>query len=114
MKGPYNIEKLLRSSREADEKYLRHIFKPTPKPTKVEVLGFLALAFLGRCIVVGLPIYVGCYASLFIMGVFSSHSDALFGIGGPAAERATLYLSPIGAVIWCSISVYREVRTKSL
>jgi hypothetical protein len=117
MKKPPPIEESLRSrqeafvqsSREAFERWL-HSPKPATSVSWVEAVGFLILTFLGRCILVGLPIYVGCCSSLFVMAVFSSHSDALFRIGLPVAEKATLYLSPVGAAVWSAFSVYRSFR----
>ena len=44
------------------------------------------------------------------MAVFSAHSDALFRIGVPAAQKATLWLSPVGGVIWYGIIAYRMLR----
>jgi len=60
--------------------------------------------------VVGLATYAGCVASLVVMAVFSSHSDVLFRIGFPATEKATLYLTPAGALVWSAVGVYRMYR----
>ena len=107
-KRRYSVEEMLRSNREAHQRWLRP-FKnrePTPPPHWIELVGFLLLNFLARCILVGLPIYIGCCASLFVMALFSSHGDALFRIGLPAAQKAFLYLSPVGGLIWSAVSVY--------
>ncbi len=55
------------------------VFKPSPHATWIEVVGFVFLTFLGRCILVGLAAYIGCYASLVIMWIFSKHPDAYSG-----------------------------------
>ena len=52
-------------------------------------------------------------ALLAAMSLFSSHSDALFRIGLPAAEKAALYLSPVAALIWSAVSVYRLLRRRA-
>ena len=98
-----------RSSRQAWQEFLRRpIFEPQPKPNWLEILGFLILAFLGRCFAVGFFVYLGCSLFLIIMAFFSSHADVLFRIGFPAAEKAAIYLSVVGGVVWSAIDVCRD------
>jgi hypothetical protein len=47
------------------------------------------------------------------MSIFGKHGDALFRIGSPAVEKATLCLSPIGALIWSAFNLYQWWRGSS-
>ena len=105
---------MIRSSRDASDRWLRSLkFSPEQNnPSRIELVGFGLMMFVGKCIVAGLGIFLGCCASLVVMAVFSSHSDELLRIGLSAAIKAALYLSPTAALVWFGMHVYHALRRR--